>query len=119
MPADDSTVSAVRALLVHGERLARAEADLALSRARDLAMSGGRSAAGVVAGGVCLVIALVFVLEGVFFLLAQQMAPWSAALVMAASSGLIGSICLTVSLRRKSSTIFGTETKSLVGVSGT
>jgi len=119
MSAEDSTVGAVRALLVHGERLARAEADLALSRARDLALAGGRSAAGVVAGAVCLLIALVFILGAVFFALAQEMAPWRAALLVAAVSALIGSFCLTISLRRKSSTVFGTETKSLIGVSGT
>jgi Putative Actinobacterial Holin-X, holin superfamily III len=85
----DTLIGSVRELIGQTERVARAEAQAAVSQLVDLAVASARRSGILLVGllfGVCAAAYLIF---AAYLALAERVVPWHAAMIVAAGSALL------------------------------
>lgn len=82
------------------QQIVRSEIRLASVEVREEAGKAGRSAALVIVGGAIAVLALGCALIAAISLLATMVALWSAALIVAALTGVVGAIFIAAGMKR-------------------
>jgi len=82
------------------QQIVRAEIRLATVEVREEAAKAARSAILVVTGGVIAVLAVAFALLACVYVLGTVVAPWIAALIVAAAAGSVGGTFIAVGMKR-------------------
>ena len=82
------------------QQIVRAEIRLATLEVRQEAAKAGRSAILLIAGGAIAVLALAFALLACVYALGTVVAPWIAALTVAAAAGSVGGTFIAVGIKR-------------------
>jgi membrane protein len=95
-----STVDLIKDIVADIQGLVRSEIRLASAEVREKAVSAGRAAITLVAGGVLMLYALGFLFTSIHQALSNAVAPWFSALIVFIGLAIIGSILLAIGWSR-------------------